>query len=318
MKNKTHNQSNKFVLKNELSMPDIYTGAMLLIYILLTLVFFPSLENAAILLLINISLVGIVVGTAYLKHKFPKNLSVDIIKKFYFVPVILVIYTQIQSFLPAINPHDYDSVLIKWDFALFGVNPTEYLGQIANPLLTEYLQICYMSYFLMPLLHGIELWRRKDEGTFYKFYGMILFSFFISYLLYFIMPAIGPRFCLHDFAALNDEMPGLWLTESFRAIVNNGGGIPLDSLNPAADVNRDCMPSGHTMITLVNIFAAFAYRSKLRIPIAILGFSLIFGTVYLRYHYLVDVIAGIILAVAAYYIEPWVRILIQKRIGKSV
>ena len=37
----------------------------------------------------------------------------------------------------------------------------------------------------------------------------------------------------------------------------------------------------------------------------VVGTSLIISTVYLRYHYVIDVIAGIILAVAIYYIAPY-------------
>jgi len=37
----------------------------------------------------------------------------------------------------------------------------------------------------------------------------------------------------------------------------------------------------------------------------IIGTSLIFSTVYLRYHYVVDVIAGFGLAVLVIYIAPW-------------
>lgn len=63
------------------------------------------------------------------------------------------------------------------------------------------------------------------------------------------------------------------------------------------------MPSGHTMMTLMNMILAFRFRSKLRWVFLIMGCSLIFSTVYLRYHYVVDVIAGIILAFLALGLE---------------
>ena len=81
--------------------------------------------------------------------------------------------------------------------------------------------------------------------------------FFVSYLLYFFMPAIGPRFTVHEFGSLNAELPGLWLTNTFRDMVNAGGGVFPGTENPAEIINRDCMPSGHTMMTFITIILAF-------------------------------------------------------------
>ena len=118
------------------------------------------------------------------------------------------------------------------------------------------------------------------------------------------MPAIGPRFTLHEFGTLNSELPGLWLTDFFRELVNLGGGVSSDTPNPAEIVNRDCMPSGHTMMTLISIICAFKLKSCYKWLILVIGISLIFSTVYLRYHYVVDVIAGIGFAIITMWIEP--------------
>jgi membrane-associated phospholipid phosphatase len=107
---------------------------------------------------------------------------------------------------------------------------------------------------------------------------------------------------------LSKELPGLWLTEFFRNIVNVGGGIIPGTAYPAEFVYRDCMPSGHTLNTIVNIYMAYKFRSKFRYMIYIFGSSLIFATIYLRYHYVVDVIAGMFCAYLVIKVEP--------RIGK--
>ncbi len=127
------------------------------------------------------------------------------------------------------------------------------------------------------------------------------------------MPAIGPRFTLYEFSELNAHIPGVFITDFLRDFINSGGGIPADSLNPAMDVNRDCMPSGHTMMTLLNIILAFRFRSKLRYAFLIIGSGLIISTLYLRYHYGVDVIAGIGCALISLYLEPFIRSKIKVR-----
>ncbi len=170
-----------------------------------------------------------------------------------------------------------------------------------------------MSYFFLPLIHAVELHLRRDDEKFRQFAEIIVFSFFASYVLYFLLPAIGPRFTLHDFNSLSSDLPGLWLTEFFRGIVNGGEGIPAGIANPALWVNRDCMPSGHTWMTLVNIILAFRFKSKWRWFFLIVGSSLIFATVYLRYHYVIDVLAGAAFALLSIKFEPKLSEAIKKR-----
>ncbi|MCS7170369.1 MAG: phosphatase PAP2 family protein, partial [Candidatus Kapabacteria bacterium] len=142
---------------------------------------------------------------------------------------------------------------------------------------------------------------------------LVSFGFYSSYLCYFALPAIGPRFTLHDFHTLENELPGLWLTSVWRSYVNAGGGIPNGVLNSQDHVHRDCMPSGHTMMTLVNLILAFRFRSRSRWFIAVVGLSLIVATVYLRYHYAVDVLAGALCALLVLWLEPRVhRLLVQR------
>ena len=302
-------------LKDMLTMSDIYTLVMLVLYTILAMVFFSKIENSFLLILANAAIIFFVVYISLITEKYTDNKKFMLFRRIYIAPVVFVIYSQIHNYIPLINPHLYDLTLIAWDKAIFGVNPTEWISVIKHPLLTEYLQFSYMLYFIMPLVHGIELHFRKKDAELDLFARNILFAFYISYLMYLIMPAIGPRFFIHDFATLSLELPGLWLTEYFRAFVNNGGGIPVGVTNPADFVNRDCMPSGHTMITLVNVYLIFKNKSKFRIPIFIFSMSLIFATIYLRYHYVVDVLAGIAFAFIAIKLEPVVRNFVSNKLG---
>jgi membrane-associated phospholipid phosphatase len=141
----------------------------------------------------------------------------------------------------------------------------------------------------------------------------IVFGFLLSYVMYVFMPAIGPRFSVHDYASISTDLPGLWLTDALRTIIDTGDGFRDKTLDPALQMHRNCMPSGHTMMTLMNMILAFRYRSKLRWVFLIMGISLIIATVYLRYHYVVDVLAGIILAFVALGLESWIYSFLQSR-----
>jgi membrane-associated phospholipid phosphatase len=305
----------QFNLREILKMSDIYSLAILCIYTVLAIIFSPYIDGSITLIYINIIIMAGIISIATIDEKFQAGRLFMLFRRVYIAPLIFIIYDQIQNYIPMINPNLYDLTLIAWDMALFGVNPTEWIYQFASPALTEFMQSSYMLYFFMPLAHGIELHLKREDKKLGEFSRIILFAFYTSYLLYFIMPAIGPRFFIHDFYAMSTELPGLFLTEFFRNVVNSGGGIPAGVMNPADFVNRDCMPSGHTMVTLVNIYVVFRNKSIFRYPILIFGLSLIVSTVYLRYHYVVDVIAGAILAVIAIYIEPKVRLFVKEKLN---
>lgn len=307
------------ILKSNINVSDVYTLVMLFFYTILAVVFFNNLDKSLWLIISNIAIISFIAYITVITQKFKHSQKFLLFRTVYIAPVVFVIYSQIHNYIPLLNPELFDLTLIAWDKAIFGVNPTEWIYVLENPLLTEYLQFSYMLYFVMPIVHGVELHLSKRDEELKIFTGSILFAFYVSYLLYFFMPAIGPRFFIHDFANISLELPGLWLTEFFRGIVNNGGGIPIGVTNPADFVNRDCMPSGHTMITLVNVYLVMKHRSKFRIPIFIFSMSLIFATIYLRYHYVVDVIAGILFAYVSIKTEPAIRAFIQKKlINKNV
>ena len=304
-----------FKLREVLNMTDLYTLCMLLIYTVFAIIFFSRIDGSDDLILINIAIGIGIVSIATVDSKLKGGRLFTIFRRIYILPLVFIIYSQVQYYITIVNPSMYDEVLIQWDRAIFGVDPTKWMYQFANPVLTEYLQFSYILFFIMPLALGVELHVKNKEKEFSEYARLILFSFYFSYLMYFFMPAVGPRFTLHEFGSLSVEMPGIWLTEFFRSIVNSGGNISLDMANPEQHANKDCMPSGHTWITLVTIYLAFRERSMFKIPILIFGLSLIFSTVYLRYHYVVDVTAGFVLALISIKIEPLIRNFFKEKLG---
>jgi membrane-associated phospholipid phosphatase len=214
---------------------------------------------------------------------------------------LLVIFTYKQIYYmirPLHQGRDYDPLLIALDRRLFGVNPTEWLARLSTPVVTEVLQIAYSLFYVIFLAVGFELYR-KDHTRFSRFSFTIVYGFLLSYIGYFFLPAVGPRFTLHDFSRMNNDLPGLLLTPWLRWFVNVWESIPADASNSAAlaSAQRDVFPSGHTMMTLVSIVLAYRYRLKLRAYVLVSGVLLIAATVYLRYHYAIDLLAGAVLAI---------------------
>jgi membrane-associated phospholipid phosphatase len=215
-------------------------------------------------------------------------------------PLVVFTFKQIYFLIPVIRQgKDYDSLLMAIDRWMFHVNPTQWLAHYSNPLLTEILQLCYSMFYLLFIAIGIELCVRNRYREFRLFSLTNVYGFFLSYLAYFIFPAVGPRFTLHDFSRINLELPGLFATPALRSFVNFFEAIQPGMTNSAAfaSAQRDVFPSGHTMMTILLIALSWKLRVKIRPYILAIGILLIFATVYLRYHYVIDVIAGALLAI---------------------
>jgi membrane-associated phospholipid phosphatase len=93
---------------------------------------------------------------------------------------------------------------------------------------------------------------------------------------------------------LDQELPGLLFTTPMRNFINAGESISSSLPNVVQYVQRDVFPSGHTQLTLIVVYLAHQYRLKTRWVMTVLAGLLIVGTVYLRYHYVIDLIGGAI------------------------
>ncbi len=223
-------------------------------------------------------------------------------------PILIVPFNfaELHYLVHVIRPHDLDASLIKIDYALFGVHPTVWLEHLMNPILTEYLQIVYSTFYFLPLTLALLLYCKNRLEELDYFTLIMVYGFYLSYFGYFFVPAVGPRYTLNYLQTV--PVSGLWLTHFIR-----------HTLDTLEHVQRDAFPSGHTAMTLLTMYFAYRYHKKYFYVLLIIGTSLIFSTVYLRYHYVIDVIGGFILAVWVIVTAPFLyRILLRlPRTAKS-
>ncbi len=200
-------------------------------------------------------------------------------------PVISVffVFDSMTYIVHGVNPRDIDYILIRIDYLLFGVYPTVWIERFTTPILTELLQLSYSSYYFLPVLLGIVLKKRNKNDAFEEGLSMIILCFYLSYVGYIIFPALGPRYTMAHLQTI--ELEGVL---TFRWIY--------DILNSIEGIKRDAFPSGHTGITLTVLYLAYKYERRLfyvYLPVTIM---LIIATVYCRYHYVIDVLAGVVLS----------------------
>jgi len=273
---------------------DILVIGFLTILTALNLIFAARIPGWWIMVIINIVAIGSVVWLGYARHNCGSRI-IRITHDWYVAPVVFFSFKEIYFMVKPIHlGRDYDDLLIAIDRWMFGVDPTHWMMQFATPLLTEVLQLAYTMFYFLFLILGYELYRRHNLDLFHYFMFTCVYGFFLSYIGYFLLPAVGPRFTLHDFMTLDQELPGVWLTPYMRWFVNSGESVVMGVSNEVAlaTTQRDVFPSGHTMMTLVLMYLGGKYKVRSRYFIYITGVLLIIATVYQRYHYVIDLIAG--------------------------
>ncbi len=217
-----------------------------------------------------------------------KRISVvtDFICAFWLLPAAVLAHTHFSPLSDAVNPRLFDGKLAEADLRIFGQHPGPYLAQRLGPVGTELALVCYYSYYVWPVLLGLLLFfRGKEHRRIFDEFILALSVFFAAnFILYLLVPAIGPRFFL--FAEMNRPVEGVYLTPL------------LDSAMRAATFTRDCFPSGHTGITLTVLAYAFLHQRKLFWALLPVATGLVAGTLVGRFHYGIDVLCAVPLTVA--------------------
>jgi len=211
-----------------------------------------------------------------------------------FLPVIIIpiIFDSLGDLIPWIWPRFLDDILIHIDHVLFGADPTVWMERFIHPMLTNLLQLAYISYYFIPISLGIVLAVRKKQKNFDEAVFGIVLCFYLSYIGYLLFPAIGPRFTLDHLQTTGFEASPMAL-----AIQN--------ALNRLENTKTDAFPSGHTAVALMTLYYAWKSREKVLFWILLPVVSaLVISTVYLRYHYVIDVIAGFVLNAVTIYLAP--------------
>ncbi len=290
-----------------------YDLVAVVFYIFLTIIiitFHNRVKHWHMWCIINFGIIIITFIIAYFDSKH-KSKFWRIVHYWYIAPLILFTFKELYFLVEPIRQHDYDWLFIKIDRWMFGTDPTKFLLKYSFPLLTEILQIIYSSFYLLPIILALVLLKNKRYLALDFAIFSVIYGFYLSYLGYFALPGIGPRFTLHNFATLNQQLPGLFLTKYLREFIDIGESIPAGTVNPAAMVQRDVFPSGHTMMTLIVMYLSVKLKSRSRYFFVPVGTLLIFSTVYLWYHYVIDLFGGAVFMIFAmwtgFYIFNWWR-----------
>ncbi len=201
------------------------------------------------------------------------------------------VYQNLRMYTGLIRPVPIDPALDRADRALFGgTSPTLWMGHVQTPILTDLMALAYGLYFILPLTLIALLYFRHRREDLRELQLAIVMVFLAGFLLFILFPAGPPRF----YGPLRPLFDPPQLTSYFG--VWEWSQSAWDSVNPVKIYAS--FPSLHCALAMVTFLYACRFSDLLKrrfvIPAVVgpLCASLWLSTVYLRHHWVVDVLAG--------------------------
>jgi membrane-associated phospholipid phosphatase len=201
-------------------------------------------------------------------------------------------YALYSNLMLRVNPHTADVYLSRIDAAILGNQASFILEPWINPWVTDFFNIIYFSYvFSLPAV-ALYLYLKKTEKMFRRVMMGYLTLMLMGITSYLLVPAIGPGSYFADRYA--HDLQGHLISRD------------VDYIIWAGRVGYDCFPSLHVGIPVLLSLYLRDYRRSLFIPALVYVACMCCATVYLRYHYLIDVIAAFAYAPAAYFLNDFI------------
>jgi len=213
------------------------------------------------------------------------------------VGTVVFDYLSLHDLLPMIRPDAVDASLLGLDRRLFGLEPALWLERFNHRPLVEWFSFFYVSYFVVLLVYTVAaVWLAPPGRATAEFAIGTALVYCIGQLGYMLVPAYGPVVAMAD--SFHAPLDGGFFWSCVGRVVRAGGAL------------KDVFPSLHTAAPVwLTLHAAARARedARWRWPAIVTGFfaaNIVVSTMFLRWHYAVDVIAGLVLAFAVAWGTP--------------
>ncbi len=203
------------------------------------------------------------------------------------LPFVVFTYEMLHRVVPLCWRATIDASLAGAVRAVLGGHAAVLLEPIVTRPLTTVLACSYAAYY--PLTIGVAVWFyvRGRRPAFREYVAGEIGALFIGYLGYLYLPAVGPHAWLPG-STWSVALDGDFIGPAVRSLnANHGGAFP-----------RDAFPSLHTANAVTILLVAWRHDRRAFLVCLLPCAGLVAATVYLRWHYVVDVVAGAALAMA--------------------
>ena len=215
------------------------------------------------------------------------------------VAVTPLLYTELETLNQLVAPGYLDATVQAWEAAVFGFQPSVAWARSWPWLpVSEAFHLGYVAYYLVVPAAAVAAFRSAGDRGLERAIVTVGLAFFVCYVCFAVFPVAGPRY----------EFPRIVGRPADGAVFAVVHGVL-----EAGSSKGTAFPSSHVAAAAAALLAC--RRDALRafrwllIPVVLLTL----GTVYGRFHYAVDALAGLAVGAAAWAVTPW----LMSRLGRD-
>jgi membrane-associated phospholipid phosphatase len=200
-------------------------------------------------------------------------------------PVLLfpVLYKEVEQFALAFGDWRLTKSIQQLEVALFDGHPSLYASWLYPWVpLSEYLHFCYFAYLLLLPIVGGWWYFSGRRHHFHELMLLVSTTLLSSYIFYISYPVDSPFYLFRPL-----EAP---LTDGFFYRL-------VHFFSERGGARGGAFPSAHVSVSLVIWLVAWQRQRLMAWVLAPVIAGLVGATVYGRFHYLLDVLAGLLVAV---------------------
>ncbi len=217
---------------------------------------------------------------------------------------LIIWYPDTYEFNRSFN--NLDHLFAAADQSIFGCQPSiEFSQALPSHFWSEAFNLGYWSYYpMIAILVLVVLW--KQRSAFQPVATEIITSFFIFYVVFIFLPVAGPQFYFHAIGIPDDitaSFPalGTYFSSHLEALSPPGwtDGFFYQLVASAQETGERptaAFPSSHVGVSTIVMILARRHAPRLLYLFIPLWILLCCATVYIRAHYFVDAVGGLIAA----------------------
>lgn len=208
-----------------------------------------------------------------------QNAALRFARHWYPLPLYLFLFEELGNLVHAIFPGWLDRYFLQFDFNLGGVQPSLWLARYANPALNDFMQFAYMTYFLYLVILPAVLYANRERLAYWTVMVSTALAHYSVYVLSILIPVESPHFTL--------------ASTQTKPLTGGACTAVINLIEHFGRVHGAAFPSAHVAGSMVAILASWRYRRWLFWVCLPFFVCMCVATVYGRYHYVADVLAGL-------------------------
>jgi membrane-associated phospholipid phosphatase len=222
-----------------------------------------------------------------LDYYFPKKI-ISAIHAFYPLALLGFLYSETDE-LNNVFFHNLDQWVSTIEVTIFQSQPSVWLSVIFPwKWLAELMNLAYFSFYVLIFVLCYRIYIKSKENFQYASF-VICFSFYIYYIIFIVFPVAGPQFY---FPAPENQVREGYVFSYIMTLIHE-----------IAERPTAAFPSSHVGIMFILWYLCIKFDRKLLKWYIPFGILLIISTVYIKAHYVVDVIAGILTVPTMYWVS---------------